>query len=54
MGLMLITTKSDMEQPEIREAAVSALSIIVECCDRGVIDLISEGVSTLAQSSQPG
>lgn len=54
MGLMLILSKKDNEQPELREGAVGALTIIVECCDREVLDRISEGVSTVSQSSNPG
>ena len=54
MGLVLIVSKSDEDQAELRENAVNALSVIVECCDRSVVETITGGVATVAQSSKAG
>lgn len=51
---MLILSQSDRDLPELRENAVGALTSIVECCDRDVVDKITEGVATVAKSNKPG
>jgi hypothetical protein len=54
MGLMLITNKNDRDLPELRESAVATLTVLVECCGREVVDKITDGVSTVAQSGVAG
>lgn len=54
MGLFLIINKKDIDIPELREDAVAALTVIVECCDRNVVDTIMQGVERTVTSDQPG
>ena len=54
MGLMIITTPEDLNFVELREGATAALTGIVECCDRDVVDKITDCVSVTSQSTNPG
>lgn len=54
MASILILTKEDVDFPELRESAVKTLTTLVTCCGRQLVDKVTEGVSRVLQSSNPG
>lgn len=54
MACMLILNKRESEHPEMREAAVGALTAVIECGDLGMVEKVTEGVATILKSSNPG
>jgi hypothetical protein len=54
MHAMIITNKADMDIPDLREIAVKALGTIVNCCGRSVVDKVTDGVSRVLRSLNPG
>ena len=54
MGCILIVKKSDEEFADLREAAVQTLSVMVECGNREMVDIVTEGVSKVMSSSNAG
>ena len=54
MASIIIVTKEDLEFPELRETAVKALSTFVECCNREIVEKITEGVSRVINSPKAG
>jgi hypothetical protein len=54
MSSILITSKKDLDFPELREGAVKTLTTCVACCGRNFFDRVTEGVSRVLQSANPG
>jgi hypothetical protein len=54
MACILILKPSDVEFSELRESAVKALGTFVECGNREIVDKVTEGVTSIIQSSNPG
>jgi hypothetical protein len=54
MQAILILDKSDLDLIDLREVAVKTLTTFVTCCDRPVADKITDGVSRVLGSINPG
>lgn len=47
MKLMIINDKNDIDKTEMRESANKALSVFCECCDKSVVDIVTQGISQI-------
>lgn len=54
MGSILILSKEDADFPELRESAVKTLTTFVACGSRRLVDKVTEGVTRVIQSANPG
>jgi hypothetical protein len=54
MASIIIVNKNDYNFPELREIAVKTLGTFVECCNRDVVDKITDGVSRVIASPKAG
>lgn len=54
MACILIMNKKDIDFPQLRESAVKTLGTFVECGNREIAEKVTDGVSRIIQSSNPG
>ena len=54
MACIIIVKKEDLDFQDMREHAVKALGTFVECCNREIVDKITDGVSRVISSPKAG
>jgi hypothetical protein len=54
MASILILSKDDLDFCELRDGAVKTLTTCVACCGKSFFDRVTDGVSRVLQSANPG